>query len=426
VSQLTLDARHARAARLVPPPSKSDALRLLAVAHILDRPDWLTAIGPRPWASDVETFASGLAALRSAEHGEAILIDCHDGGAPLRFLLSLAAITPGRFRFVGSARLGARPHAPLVTALSRALGPGGLSIRSGDPWPIEVHASGATGEPLFRVSGAESSQYPSSLVVAAAALFHREHRPWLVGIDGPVVSEGYLELTLRALRQAGFRVERLRSSVEILAWDAHAAQAPGVPADWSAIAFLLPIAWKTGGSVAGLPDADLGDVLEDVHPDRAIIDHLHHAGLEVSRESGDARVRGELHRGLRASAARAPDLIPVLAALACLLPDTSVFTEISRLRSKESDRLEAIQDLVAASGATSHLEGDSLHIEPALHAGGATPLRFDARDDHRMIMAAATLAVLLGTTLELRRATGVEKSFPGFFGQLALAGIELC
>ncbi len=425
MSQLVLDARRPRPARLVAPPSKSDALRLLALAHILDRPSWLAAIGPKPWASDIETFVAGLEALRSAARtpGRTVDIDCQDGGAPLRFLLSLAAITPGRCRFVGSARLGARPHVPLMTALSRALGSGGLSIRSGDPWPIEVHSTGATSEPVFRVSGAESSQYASSLVLAAAALMLREHRPWLVEIDGPIVSEGYLELTLRALREAAFQVESSRSSVEVLAWDAHASgePAPAVPADWSAMGFLLPIAWKTGSSLTGLAISD-----RDVHPDRAIVEHLHHAGLEVSRAAGETRLTGELRRGLRVSAARSPDLIPVLAAVACLLPDRSVFTDVSRLRSKESDRLEAIVDLIAAGGATSRLDGDSLQVEPGRHTGEAARLHFDARDDHRMIMAAATLAVLMGTTLELQGATGVEKSFPGFFGQLALAGIELC
>ena len=39
-------------------------------------------------------FAAGLEALRSVGRGqsEAVEVDCKDGGAPLRFLLSLAAI----------------------------------------------------------------------------------------------------------------------------------------------------------------------------------------------------------------------------------------------------------------------------------------------------------------------------------------------
>ncbi len=137
---------------------------------------------------------------------------------------------------------------------------------------------------------------------------------------------------------------------------------------------------------------------------------------------------GELRRGLRPSGASGPDLLPALAALACLLPDASIFSAISRLRGKESDRVEAIRNLVAVGGARSHLEGDRLHIEPANppRAASPVPIRFDARGDHRMIMAAATLAVLIRTRLDLDGTAGVEKSFPGFFGQLALAGIELC
>ncbi len=250
----------------------------------------------------------------------------------------------------------------------------------------------------------------------------------MIELDDHAVSEGYLELTLRALRQAGFRLERLRSSLELLGWDApsweaQGAKPPEIPRDWSAIGPLLLIAWKTGGSVAGLD-------LAESHPDRAIVEHLRSVGLDVSRDNGvgETRVVGQLRRGFRASAAKTPDLMPALAALACLLPDTSTMTEVSRLRSKARDRLQAIVDLVAAGGASSHLEADRLRIEPAPQPplGAADPLRLDGRDDHRMIMAAATLAVLLGRQLDLTHGSGVEKSFPGFFGQLALAGIELC
>jgi len=107
--------------------------------------------------------------------------------------------------------------------------------------------------------------------------FRREQRPWMVEIDDQLVSEGYLELTLRTLRRAGFRVDRSRSSLEILAWDARVTTPPTVPADWSAGGFLLPIAWRISGSVAGLD-------LDDIHPDRAIVEHLHHVGLELDTE----------------------------------------------------------------------------------------------------------------------------------------------
>jgi 3-phosphoshikimate 1-carboxyvinyltransferase len=417
---LTLDARKLRPARLTPPPSKSDALRLLALASLLNRPAWLEALGPRPWASDIESLAVGLKAVIGSAHeasAEVVEVDCRDGAAPLRILLALSAIQRGRYRFTGTPRLGERSHAPLLAALRQSLGGAGLIVKQGGPWPIEVDATGETAAPLFRVSGAESSQPVSSLALAAGALALREHRPWTVEIADGLVSAGYLDLTLRAMAQAGFRVEREDAAIAVLGWDAGRARQPELPTDWSAAGFLLPIAWRIGGSVAGLD-------LEAPHPDRSILGLLAGAGLTVAHDRGETRVTGAPGAGLDASGREHPDLIPALAALACALPEPSVFTDLARLRHKESDRLAAIQELVTAGGGRSRLAGECLRIEPP-----ATPpsdLHFDARNDHRMIMAAATLAILFGARLELGGAAGVEKSFPGFFRQLELASVELC
>ncbi len=418
MSRLVLDARTLHPAQLQPPMSKSGALRRLVLARIAGRPDWLASMRafPRPWPSDVERLEAALAALEGPVPSDGRDIDLGDGAAPLRIVMAQAAISTGTYRLQGSARLGARPHAPLADALREALGSRGLRLKFGAPWPIEIVGTADTGPARFRTAGSESSQFATALLLAAAALAAREKRPWTVEFASTIPSRGYLDLTARSLSEAGFALD-VRPEAATLGAFRPASAVPPVPADWSAAGYLLPLAWRSGGTVLGV---DLGSD----HPDRSVVDLLAGIGLVVDGdpESG-IRVTGVAGGGLRASARLCPDLIPTLAAVACVLPAPSTFTDLSILRLKESDRLEGIRALVAAAGGrTEEVDGEALRVMPPSER--RAELTFESRGDHRLAMAAATLAVCAGARLSLGDPDCVAKSFPGFYDQLGRAGVR--
>jgi 3-phosphoshikimate 1-carboxyvinyltransferase len=402
-------------ARLRPSLSKSDAQRAIVLGHALG---CAVNIPPEGWPGDVAVLARGMSRLSSPGPVE---IDCEDGGAPFRFLLAQAAILPGaHVRLVGTPRLGERPRAALIDALQRALGPHGFSASTpaGAPWPLEVRGATGTGVPRFQIDPSESSQFASSLVLAAAALSRREGRPWTVDLLGAVASAPYLDLTLRWVRAAGARVERWRQEIAVTAPRTGAALPP-VPGDWSSIGYLLPIAWRTGSTVERVD-------LRAEHPDREIVPHLQSVGLALEERQGALAVSGSTSGSLDASGRRCPDLLPTLAALACVLPAPSRLRDVSILRGKESDRLEGIQRMVDAFGASSDLSGDELRIRPAPGPPPPSqPVRIDSRGDHRMAMAAATLAVLACCRLEISQPDCVAKSFPGFWTELEKVGVRL-
>ena len=97
--------------------------------------------------------------------------------------------------------------------------------------------------------------------------------------------------------------------------------------------------------------------------------------------------------------------------------------EVEILRDKQSDRVEGIQQLVAAAGGTTRLLGADLEVTPPTQP--SAELQFHSRGDHRLAMAAATLSVLTQTPLELEDPDCVEKSVPGFWDQLRAAGARL-
>jgi len=405
-----------RPAALAPSLSKSDAQRALVLSYALGAD---LDLPPGDWPEDLQVLARGLEALPRSVPGPRE-VDCRDGGTPFRFLLAQAAITPRALvRFVGSRRLGERPRAPLLDALVKALGACGFRARfagdMGEPWPLEVSGAQGSGEPRFEVHASSSSQFASSLALAAAALARREGRPWTVALEGPVASEPYLHLTLRWIRAAGLGVRLQAREIE-LDPGRPVPRLPGIPGDWSAIGYLLPIAWRSGGAVAS------ADLRSD-HPDREIVRHLQSIGLAVLDRPEGLAVDGTASGGLDASGESCPDLLPTLAAIACILPAPSLLRGVSILRAKESDRLEGIRALVRAGGGETVLEEERLHIHPGPRPPGV--LEIDPAGDHRMAMAGATLAVLLHGRARIFDPECVRKSFPGFWNELARAGVRV-
>jgi 3-phosphoshikimate 1-carboxyvinyltransferase len=418
MTQLHVDPSHLTPSVLTPPISKSDAQRAMVLAHLMGAwPHPILQEEPEHFLpTDVRVMRRGIEALRLPP-GPVRDVDCADGGAPFRILVTQAAVTPGvHVRFTGTPRLGERPHGPLFESLRQTLGPSGLVLTEGHPWPVELRAPTATGEPVFRVPGAQSSQYASSLLLGCAALYLRERRPWRVEILGPLTSAGYLDLTVSWLRRFGFTVGASEGRLEVTGYQAPE-RTPAMPGDWSSLGYLLLISWRTGGSVER---ADLSSA----HPDQALVRLVERAGLTAVAGPADTlRLTGEARDGLVASGKECPDLLPTLAALACVLPRPSTLTDVGILRLKESDRLEGIRTLVNAFGGTTLLEGETLTIHPPT----SHPARFsmDSRGDHRLAMVAATLSVLSGVPLTLTGPECVEKSFPGFWRQLERIGVRL-
>jgi 3-phosphoshikimate 1-carboxyvinyltransferase len=386
---------------LVPPVSKSDAQRALVLAHVLkaDRSQLFQSVGVLP--HDVDIVQRGLAQLSFPT----ALIDCEDGGAPFRFLLTQAALTPGTFStFLGTQRLSERPQTPLVTALRQALQPHGLKMDDKVKWPLEIQAVDAL--PLsahFSIDASQSSQFASSLLLGAAKLVMHSPHPSSVTLTGSTASQGYLDMTLAAMREVGFRVEVKGNVVEVLSVEPRPPQP--VPGDWSSLTYLLLLSWKTGARVSGLS-------LKAQHPDARFYSLLNSIGINVLIEASAVSVSGRLQHEIDVDAEAFPDAMPSVAALACVAPHLTRIRNTQILTVKESDRLEGIERMVSAVGGTTLREGQTLQITaPSI----ARPMVFDARNDHRLAMAAAVTAALSEVSLRLRGRDCVKKSFPQFW-----------
>ena len=117
------------------------------------------------------------------------------------------------------------------------------------------------------------------------------------------------------------------------------------------------------------------------------------------------------------SAADIPDLVPILAVTAAC-KNGAVFTDIGRLRLKESDRVASVIAMVEALGGKAQASEDTLTVYGTGLFGGTV----DAVNDHRIAMSAAIAATACKASVTILGAECVEKSYPKFFEEYARLG----
>jgi 3-phosphoshikimate 1-carboxyvinyltransferase len=145
-------------------------------------------------------------------------------------------------------------------------------------------------------------------------------------------------------------------------------------------------------------------------------------GAEVVHTPEGLRVSGGRRIApLEADLGEVGELTPVLAALCALADGTSRLTGIAHLRGHETDRLQALDEVLTAVGARVQQLPDGLVVTP----GPRRAARLDSYADHRMVHAAALLGLAIDG-VEVTDPGAVSKTLPDFRERWAgLLGVEV-
>ena len=371
-------------------PSKSQAHRLLICAAFADRPTTLYCPDTN---RDIEATAACLGALGATVERTATgyfvspcekvpsdaVLDCCESGSTLRFLLPITGALGVNATFLMSGRLPQRPLSPLWEEMERM----GCSLSR--PTEQTILCGGKLRPGHYRIDGSVSSQFITGLMLALS-LLEQESR---LEITGNVESKPYIEMTRQAMTLFGANPDRpgalpFRSPGELM-----------VEGDWSNGAFFL--AAKALGSditVTNLSDSS-------AQGDRAI------AQLLPRLENDCPTI----------SAAHIPDLVPILAVVSGARQG-ALFTDIRRLRLKETDRVATVSAMLEALGARVEITENTLRVFPAAYHG----CTIDAANDHRIAMAAAIAATVAGGPVTVLGAEAVNKSYPSFWEEYRRLG----
>lgn len=402
---------------VVPPPSKSQAHRLLICAALGSTPceivcnrvndDILATMRCLNALGAEITYSSGVFSINPIKLVKGGILDCGESGSTLRFLMSVAAVLGADATFTGTGKLPQRP----MTALTDVLAANGLSFLRHSLDELPVTCNGRLSGGYFSIPGNLSSQYLTGLLFALPLAAEDS----VIDVTGTLTSASYIDMTIDALRTAGVTVIRSGNKF-IIKGNQRYCLPPRVvvEADWSSAAF-----WVVAGVVGKNPIALRGVNSLSLQGDSAVVEHLRAMGAFI--EVGDNEVVAVPSHlfGAELDCMDTPDLLPILSVAAAVAQGTTVFDNVGRLRYKESDRLSAMKALLASFGINSHIGEDTFTV----YGGEPTVLSaVDSYGDHRIAMAAAIMSTVAAGITTIDSAECVAKSYPTFFDDFAALG----
>ena len=373
-------------------PSKSQAHRLLICAAFADKPTNLicpqtnqdieaTAQCLRALGANISKNIDGYSIAPIENVPESAILDCCESGSTLRFMLPIAGALGVSATFKMAGRLSSRPLSPLWEEMER------MGCCLSRPTSDTILCIGKLQAGNYTIDGGVSSQYITGLMFATALIAGNSK----LTITGKIESAPYIEMTRQALSLFGVSTKDNQITGTFPFCSPSQITVEG---DWSNGAFFLAA--------------------------NAIGSKLTIEGLNVSSAQGDRAVStilNSMNEHITVSAADIPDLVPILSVVAAA-KSGAVFTNIQRLRLKESDRVESVIAMLRAFGIQASATEETLTVYSGKFTGGIV----DAVNDHRIAMSAAIAATIANEPVTILGAQCVAKSYPTFWDEYRRLG----
>jgi 3-phosphoshikimate 1-carboxyvinyltransferase len=358
---------------------------------------------------DVDTLSVRGAGLRGL-HAPGRPIDCANAGTLVRLLTGILAGQAGQeFELVGDDSLSARPMRRIAEPL--ALMGAGVETADGT-LPLLIH-----GRQLHGISyelPVASAQVKSCILLAGL----------LAGsattVVEPVPTRDHTELMLAA---AGARVTRRPQSVTVQPAERLELGELEVPGDFSSAAPFVVAATLVPGSELHVHGVNLNPRrtgLLDVLDRMGAHVHVYNRRRIGGEPAGDLEVRSAELVATQVGPGEVPlaiDELPLFALAASYARGGSVLRGAAELRTKETDRIDAVVDGLRALGAhiTGTRDGFRVRGVPTRLRGGT----ISSRGDHRIAMLGAIAGAASREGVRVEDADAVGVSFPDFFDLLS-------
>lgn len=358
---------------------RSEVYNLSPSADITATIECMRALGAKIDFSDGKAVIEGI-----KEIPEKAVLDCHESGSTLRFLIPVAAALGVEAEFVGGGKLPTRPLTPFFDEFPKH----GVTFElpeNGTNLPLKIKGKLTAGR--YKIDGGISSQFITGLLFALPLLDGDSE----VILTSPLQSAPYVNITIEVLKCYGCEIQSterflVKGNARFHAYNSR------VEGDFSQAAFFY-----TANSLG----SDIK--LCGINPGSAQGDKLIAAICEKFDKSGEA---------FELDCSDIPDLVPILTVLATYGKGKTRLTNVARLRIKECDRLAAMEDCLNRVGGKVKAFEDCIEIEGVgtLHGGEVS-----AYNDHRIAMSMAIAATISDAPIIICGAECVAKSYPDFF-----------
>ncbi len=340
-------------------------------------------------------------------------LDCENSGTTIRLLMGILSANHGEFLLDGDDSLRNRPMERVAIPL-RLMGGRIECLESGKP-PVRI-----TGETL---RGIEYELPTPSAQLKSAILFAGVQADGQTQIIEKVPSRDHTEILLKNCganikkNATGWAVTRSQLSMPAKYY---------VPGDISSACFFLCAAIIVPGSSVMAKSVLLNptrigalSVLQRMGANIEILncDHEQH-GVESSAGEIRGNISAQFTENVKPfevlpeETPLLVDEVPILALVATQANGTSIFHDVSELRVKESDRVEAVMSQLNSMGARLESRGNSLVIHGPTKLSPRTCLK--SFGDHRIAMTLRIAGLLTNSPQRIDDEECIAISYPNF------------
>jgi 3-phosphoshikimate 1-carboxyvinyltransferase len=334
-----------------------------------------------------------------------------NSGTSARLLMGLISSNPVEVEFEGDKSLSTRPMGRVIEPLSEM----GLEILNGNSGKLPIRLRGSSLPiPINHKLKVPSAQVKSALMFSALNIKGKSI------ITEPIRTRDHTE---RLFKLFGANINIIKNNdgqniIEIIGEKKLSPQELDIPGDPSSAAFLI-----VAGLIASKSKLFINNIM--LNPTRSLfIDYLIKMGgniefkkkyIKCGEEVCDIEVTSSKLKAIKIPKEVAPSLIDeylILSVAAAYAKGESRFCGLSELRVKESNRFNAIQDLLNQSGVSCREEGDDLLIKSNEIVLGGSNIRTNL--DHRVAMAAMILGLNAKNEINIDDISPISTSFPNF------------
>jgi len=345
-----------------------------------------------------------------------------NSGTGIRLLTGYLSGTGKSFSLSGDKSLNSRPMARIADPLN-SMG-ANISLTNGKA-PIEINPARLKDEFSY-VMPVASAQLKSSLLLAALNAHTK------IEIIEPTETRNHTELMLLHLGADLKTKQTDEGNVIILDGAKGYEKKPiFVPGDFSSASFFIALGLLAPESKLFIPDVGLNSTriafLELLNEMEAKIE-IRNKRIENRELLADLVVCSSQLQLKSVPNYLVPNLIdeiPILSLVAAFSDGQLKLDGIGELRVKESNRLDAIQEILNTLGVQYEQQNDSLEITGAgknfTFDGGS----FNSFGDHRIAMCAAISSVRSTCDVYIDDIESIATSFPNFFSNLEQLGFKL-
>ncbi|MEG0841438.1 MAG: 3-phosphoshikimate 1-carboxyvinyltransferase [Erysipelotrichaceae bacterium] len=392
------------------PPSKSMAHRAIICAslakgtstiHNIDYSDDILATisGMEKLGAKIESFEHSLVVhgIKQLKQDKEMDIFAHESGSTLRFFIPIFSLTQQQVTFTGKGRLLDRPQHVYEEIFKKQ----GLTYLQ-DKDKIIINGKLKSGD--YQLHGNISSQFISGLLFTLPLLDDDSY----IHILPPFESSSYVKLTIQMLKEFGIRIEFMDEyTIYIPGKQQYHAKDIMVEGDYSQLAFFAVLATINHDlTITGVNHNSL-------QGDKAILSILKRGGVDIDEIENGYHIYPTKFINGTIDLENCPDIGPILTVLGMYGKGTMHIKNAQRLRLKESDRIQAMEEELHKLKVDIHSDDSNIFIKGNTNYQG--DVNFSSHKDHRIVMSLVIASTLLKQPCTITGVEAINKSYPTFF-----------